>query len=160
MNWENELVASAPDQEIVGKVIAAIKLLFESDKFLFQVNSSERSISHRLALYLTPQFADFDVDCEYNRDAHEIKRLQLADVCGRSADSDGSPVLPDIIVHRRGTEDNELVIEIKKSTSSVPDEFDLEKLTAFREELHYKAALFLRIKCGEDSPTISTSKWV
>lgn len=160
MNWETELTANAPDKAIASKVLAAIRSLLMSDKHLLQVNANERSISHRLALYLTAQFADMDVDCEYNRDSHEIKRLQLNGSCDRSADTDGSLVYPDIIVHRRGTGENTLVIEIKKSTSSVSDECDLEKLRAFRNALEYKTALFLRFQCGVANPTVSKSKWI
>jgi hypothetical protein len=46
------------------------------------------------------------VDPEYNRDGHEVKR------------SDGVIVVPDVIVHHRGTSDNLLVIEVKKSTTN------------------------------------------
>lgn len=161
MNWETELVENAPDKPLANQVVAAVRSLLASDKHLLQVDASERSISHRLALYLTSQFADLDVDCEYNRDHHKAKRLRRTGPCARSSeDTDGSPVYPDIIVHRRGTEENILVIEIKKSTSSVSDDCDLEKLSAFREELGYKTALFLRLECGGDNPTVSISRWI
>lgn len=160
MNWETELAENAPDVIVARKVVAAVLSLLELDKKLLQNNASERSISHRLALHLTDQFADFDVDCEYNRDGHEIKRLHLSDASNHLEDPEGSPVFPDIIVHRRGTEDNILVIEIKKSTSSVSDDCDLKKLSTFREKLHYRAALFLRLQCGVDNPTVLKSRWM
>jgi hypothetical protein len=160
MNWETQLAKDAPNKTIANKVIAAVRLLLTLDKHLLQVDASERSISHRLALHLTSQFPDLDVDCEYNRDHHETKRLSLPGPCARSANTDGSPVYPDIIVHRRGTEENVLVIEIKKSTSSSNDDnCDLEKLSAFRDELKYGAAIFLKLQCNE-SPTVYSSQWV
>lgn len=76
MNWEEELITSAPDDVIAIRVVAAIRSLLTQDKHLLQIDASERSISHRLAVHLTSQFKDLDldVDCEYNRDQHDIKR--------------------------------------------------------------------------------------
>jgi hypothetical protein len=104
--------------------------------------------------------AGLDVDCEYNRDRHETKRLRFRGPCARSSETDGSPVYPDIIVHRRGTDPNILAIEIKKSTSFVSDDCDIEKLSAFRDELGYVAALFLRLQCGAEKPAVSISRWI
>jgi hypothetical protein len=160
MNWETELTHAAPDATIAQMVVKAVRALLAADAHLLEVDASERSISHRLAFHLTDEFPDFDVDCEYNRDRHETKRLRLPGPCARSSDTDGSPVYPDIIVHRRGTNVNVLAIEIKKSTSSVPDDCDIEKLNAFRQDLGYKSALFLRFECKSKSPTVCGSRWV
>lgn len=159
MRWETELIANAPDEIIARRVAVAVRSLLILDLHLLQVNASERSISHRLALHLTTQFEGMDVDCEYNRNGHEIKRLQLFS-CMSTSEDEGNPVYPDIIVHRRSSDENILVIEIKKSTSSVSDECDLDKLSAFREELGYKTALFLRFKCNAENSTVSHSQWV
>ncbi len=43
----------------------AQKRLRRCDEILFRNDSSERSICHRLAMYLQIYFPDFDVDCEY-----------------------------------------------------------------------------------------------
>lgn len=160
MRWETELIANAPDEIIARGVVAAVRSLLISDLHLLQVNASERSISHRLALHLATQFEGMDVDCEYNRNGHEIKRLQLPQSCAPTSEDEGNPVYPDIVVHRRSSDENILVIEIKKSTSSVSDKCDLDKLSAFREELGYKTALFLRFKCNAENPTVSHFQWV
>lgn len=160
VNWDDKLVENAPDEAIAHRVVAAVRSLLALDKHLLEVNASERSISHRLALHLTKQFEDMDVDCEYNRNGHEIKRLQIFQPCVSTTGDEGSPVYPDIIVHRRFLDENALVIEIKKSTSSVSDEWDLAKLSAFRNELGYKTALFLRFECNVETPTLSHSQWV
>ena len=55
-------------------------------------------------------------------------------------------VFPDIIVHRRDTPDNLLVIETKKTTSTVSDRFDRRKLVVYREALKYRFAKFLRFR--------------
>ena len=44
----------------------ALELLLSQDSFLILNNVNERSISHRLACYLTELFPDYDVDCEYD----------------------------------------------------------------------------------------------
>ncbi|MFB6307577.1 MAG: hypothetical protein ABEH43_11455 [Flavobacteriales bacterium] len=66
-------------------------------------------------------------------------------------------VYPDIIIHTRGTGDNLCIIEVKKSSSSVNDEYDrfkLEKYTEIRDEetrLWYQLGIFLKIEV-DDNP--------
>lgn len=76
-----------------------------------------------------------------------------------SADTNATTVYPDIIVHRRGTSDNHLVIEIKKQTGG-PSERDLQKLRALRSQLGYRFALFIRFGPLEDSYGIREIEWV
>jgi len=52
---------------IQEKLNRAIETLVEYDKFLLAADVNERSITHQLALYLEDEFADYDIDCEYNR---------------------------------------------------------------------------------------------
>jgi hypothetical protein len=130
------------------KVLTTINLLFSRDIYLLKKNSSERSLSHRLAVYLEEQFHEWCVDCEYNRNLADKKILyDLKTHSGRQ----GRSVYPDIIVHHRGTNNNLLIIEIKKGLST--DDFDLKKLQFYKSQhdLHYKYALFLGIGTGETS---------
>src|SRR5262249_33648847 len=69
-------------------------------------------------------------------------------------------VFPDVIVHRRVTPDNYLVIETKKSTSHVPHAYDHAKLQLFTRDfdpepfnLHYSFGLFLVLRAGEEVAT-------
>lgn len=64
------------------------------------------------------EFPDFDVDCEYNRDGVAPKKIGHLGLYPDDDDTEAETVFPDIIVHRRGTEQNYLVIEAKKSTRS------------------------------------------
>lgn len=155
----DKLMQGALDREIAEKVFAAIDDLFRHDAVLFEVDANERSISHCLARYLKLRFPDWDVDCEYNRDGHVPKRLLLAQPAVDAADTDGARVFPDIIVHHRTRADNLLVIELKKSTSKVSDEADHAKLRAFRGELGYRHALFIRFASGTDKPAVVTADW-
>lgn len=133
----------APDRELAAAVRDAILELFAKDAFLFQADVNERAITHRLALHMTPRFPKWDVDCEYNREGLDPKRVEL----GRDG-TDGSRVFPDIIIHHRNTAENFLVVEVKKSTSEVPDQDDLNKLKALSQQLGYEHALFLKFRAG------------
>ena len=66
------------DRETVKRAVSnALNELLKLDFYLLTTNINERSISHRLAVYLQLQFPDWDVDCEYNRNHDDVKRLQL-----------------------------------------------------------------------------------
>ena len=54
----------------------SLNLLFEKDRYLFINNVNERSISHMLAFYLKFQFKNWDVDCEYNKNHEDPKRIK------------------------------------------------------------------------------------
>jgi hypothetical protein len=112
--------------DIESRVHRAIEELRKHDGHLLDVDASERSITHHLAVYLQQEFEGWKVDVEYNRDGHDIKRLRdLPDV--RS-----DKVYPDIIVHRRGTNDhNLLVVEVKKMDCGhdLEDEMKLVEFT-------------------------------
>jgi hypothetical protein len=53
-------------EAIMPKLIECAEQVIKEDAYLLRYDINERAISHRLAMYLTPQFKDFDVDCEYN----------------------------------------------------------------------------------------------
>lgn len=131
--------------EIESRVRQATDKLRERDGYLLNASASERSITHHLAVYLHQEFEFWDVDVEYNRDEHEIKRLRdLHDV-------DSNNVLPDIIVHRRGTNnENLLVVEVKKRGSE--NGADEDKLVEFTKPLNqnglgYQWGLHLILDC-------------
>jgi len=110
--------------EIIEKLRSAIRTLFNQDAFLLEHNANERAVSHKLAEYLQQQFPDYNVDCEYNRDGSDIKKLDGIREC-ESNKTDR--VLPDILVHIRGhDEDNLIVIEIKTNLNN--ESCDTKKL--------------------------------
>lgn len=120
-------------------VRSAYDALIRHDQYLLDVDASERSLTHKLAEYIQREFLAWDVDCEYNRDGHEVKML------------DG-PVLPDVVVHRRGTKDNFVVIEAKKS-STVDASNDIDKLVRFKSELGYEVAIAVTFPVGSAAGT-------
>ena|ERR1035441_5942455 len=137
-------------EEISEKVRCALALLLQRDKFLLEHDVNERSITHKLAEYLQEQFPEWDVDCEYNRIGNhriEAKRLQLEVDKTYTDDDQGKTVYPDVIVHRRGeTQENLLVIEIKKSTNPETKDRDEQKLRAFKSQLGYRYGIFLKLQ--------------
>ena len=126
------------DEELFTKVKEALIVLFGQDHDLLHADASERSITHKLAEYLQRQFRGLNVDCEYNRRGHEVKKLEAHDV------------LPDVVIHRRLQDtDNLLVIEVKinkkrRSASQGEIDKDRKKLERFTSESgNYKYALGL-----------------
>jgi len=144
--------------DVIEKCQQVIDLFLSEESLLLVNNSSEQAITHRLAVKLENAFEGWDVDCEYNRNQETIKRLMYA------VSPDGlieeRNVVPDIIVHKRMTENNLLVIEVKKSTNQEPDDRDLAKLNAFKEQLGYKYALFIRFLTGSQNPSVQRLEWV
>lgn len=139
-------------EEVKKRVEEAVHLLYEKDKYLLEFDSSERSITHRLGLYLQDLFKDWDVDCEYNRYGHDPKNLPSSvPISGKRR------VYPDIIIHRRGFEGpNLLVIEAKKSRRLDKGQ-DLKKLRGYKQTLNYVFAAFLEVSTGKKCEVPSVS---
>lgn len=130
-------------EEVSRKVEEALRNFLKEDKYLLCENVNERSISHKLAEHLQKQFEDFDVDCEYNRHIGNVKRLR------DPYDLEAKTVYPDIIVHKRGIDNgNLLVIEIKKSSSNVNEEerdiLKLKRFTNKSKNFRYEFGLFIQ----------------
>ncbi len=149
------LVARQPGRAVV----CALGALLANDSLLLSLDANERSITFRLAMYLQQQLPDLTVDCEYNRDGHDPKRISLTSPNPGADDCEARTVFPDIVAHVRNTEENYLVIELKKSTSSSKRAFDLEKLRGYKRALSYKFALFIELSVGEN-PDVSLALWI
>jgi hypothetical protein len=147
----------------------ALKQLYNKDSYLIDNDASERSITFKLAEYLQHSIGDgYNVDCEYNRHILDesgkkriyilkrnleevlnlknknftIKEIFEGEYCELS-------VFPDIIIHTRGsTQNNLLAIEVKKNISSVDKKFDFLKLQCYTDDsevnsLHYTYGAFI-----------------
>jgi hypothetical protein len=123
--------------EIVG---TAIDQLIAEQPELLDLDVSERALCHQLAKYiavLVPNDLHLQTDCEYNRHGANPKRLDLPPRDALDRELRATTVFPDIIVHRRGTDDhNEIVLEIKKPGGDV--DYDTLKLRKFRKVLSYR----------------------
>jgi alpha-amylase/alpha-mannosidase (GH57 family) len=114
----------ASEKEIMSVLKRAYKKFLVNDAYLLQVEGNERAMTHKYAEYLQQEFPSWHVDCEYNRLGDDIKRVDLHNGDDR--------VIPDIIVHRRGTSNNLIVIEAKKlGRLTTQDEY---KLKAYLEQ--------------------------
>ena len=142
------------------RLMEAIERLEERDRDLLVLNVSERCVSHRLALYLQELFPELHVDCEYNRNGPDTKRLKppLIPLCWD--DDESKSVFPDILVHRRNCPDwNVLVVEVKKTANGILANFDRDKLDAFtRPDYNYALGAFIVFQTGDD-PKITSPEW-
>jgi hypothetical protein len=88
---------------------------------------------------LFSEFSDYDVDCEYDKHKNNKKEIEI--------DNQIRERRPDILIHKRGNDnDNLAVIEMKKSTSNGDRRLDYEKLksmTLQTGEYRYKIGVFV-----------------
>lgn len=146
--------------EVKSRLLAALNKLLERDSYLLVKNVNERSISYRLAMYLQEEFGQWNVDCEYNRNYDDMKTLELPRKDTSFSDTDAVTVFPDIIVHNRGSaNDNLLVIEVKKSSNRDSGDWDIKKLRAYKDQLRYEHAVFLRLTTGAERGGIEEIDW-
>lgn len=146
---------------VLDAVSLSLRRLYSRDADLFDVDATERAVTHRLATYLERNVARWHerwhVDCEYNRYGEARKVLDfLVPHMGVPSvdDTRARTVYPDIIVHRRREpEANLLVIEAKKEWGDT-DEIDAAKISAFTDPdqgFHYRWGIVLRL--GADACT-------
>jgi hypothetical protein len=142
--------------EVKAKVKIAIACFRSNDSGLLdfeELELPERPISHRLGFYLQPLFGGYVVDCEYN------KHLQ-----GRKI-VDGKEFRPDIVVHNRMTDaDNLLMVEVKArrniveakaDRAEVEDDYEkLKKFTKLDSDIRYKWGVSILILRDN-----TTTKW-
>jgi hypothetical protein len=112
----------------------AIKVFLTRDTYLLENNIHEVSISSKLARYLAEDFEAnyYNVDAEYSRNLVDLKRMAPT-----------RKVRPDVIVHRRGTNENLLAIELKvwrlqhkEYTKNKAIRNDLDKLNFYRASVN------------------------
>ncbi len=137
---------------IMSAVEASIQRLIRHDTHLLDENVHERAITHRLGSYLQDEFPEWHVDCEYDHD-HDVSKWLRTPTEQR--------VLPDIIVHRRGTNaHNLLVIEVKTTSNRESDGVtDTDKLRAFKGQRGYGYGFFLNLRVGQCAPDERIAKF-
>ncbi len=85
---------------------------YENGKLYKSRMIHEQAITHRLSVYLelSNVFSGYTIDCEYNRHLYHTKKT----------DSNGDTFRPDIIIHERRTDQNNLIyIEVKQQDSHI-----------------------------------------
>jgi hypothetical protein len=158
MSWTDSLRTSCKGEEsLADAVIHAVQTLLDRDAYLLWANVNERTITHRLAIYVEHAFPGWDVDCEYNRDGHDPKEIALDSDNGGEH---GSRVFPDVIVHKRGTANNHVVFELKKSSNPESDERDIEKLRGYCTQLGYHHGVFVRLIVRAEEPSVGRAEFI
>lgn len=147
--WKKNNMNKKSTDNIYERIVKAFSQLFINDKYLLNVTANERSITHKFAEYLQQEFPDWNVDCEFNRNGLDAKRLSSLVREIKSDDTDGITVYPDIIIHKRGTKENLVVIEAKKSNIQDND-YDFQKLLAYKKDLNYKYAYKIIFPVGKE----------
>ncbi len=164
------------DKEVAQLLVLAIEVIKAKDKWLLEKNINEPSISHKLAETLQMFFPDYNVDCEYDGNIESdigkkkifvIKReIVEAKIKLNKGEEETAiddilirEVLPDIIIHKRGTNEKNLcIIEVKKSKSAlidcIYDEIKLQSYTTNynNNELNYQIGAFLEFETGKQNP--------
>jgi hypothetical protein len=119
-------------QAELDKVVSALGEFYAREAFLFEKDLGERTLTHRLAVYMERQFTGWEVDCNYDRLGERTLRLPKGTIVSTD-DHLGKSVYPDIVVHQRAIPDNLLAVEVRKATNHQPPEHDQHKLCALTD---------------------------
>lgn len=137
--------------EIIEQALEELKL---RDSLLISNNTHERSIAHRLAIYIENIVNRiyskdcWEVDCEYNRSGirHDPKVLHIkerAREIGKEIKTiEKTKVYPDIIVHKRGYQKGLIAIEVKRI--GLDCKYDEIKLKEYKMQLGYETAVLVK----------------
>lgn len=107
----------------LDKLLSAVSEIIDNGDYLF---GREENLNHHLAKYLELEFRKYQVDVDIEVSKDNMQR-------------------PDIIIHRRGTNYNLFVIEVKKNCTDISNvEADIEKLEKLMlEKYNYAEAVFI-----------------
>jgi len=130
------------EENIKSSVSRACREVEKNDLNLWDYQLGERAFAHRLAVYLEKYFPEYNVDCEYNKQGMSGDNKNL--------DNTSNGISADIIVHLRGTNDNNIAhIELKRSQDSRGPsavQADIQRLSVMKESpKQYKGACFVMI---------------
>ncbi len=136
---------------------------FRQDLELLRNDAREEAICHRLAFYLEmrgrhrPFWKQLElvVDCEYNRRGIDVKMIPAP--FSRGINMNRKTVVPDIVLHKRGTDEfNLLAVEVKKSSHSSSHRDDAKwKLEQYRKTLHYSTTAYLCFNVRESGEMLN-----
>ncbi len=143
--------------ELIRQAVAAF---MDERPSLLELNVHEQSISHRIAVHLERLLDDeeLNVDCEYNKNLGEPKRIEidgldarLRQICGCHICRNMADEIererrfrPDIIAHlRNSNEHNTVAIEIKRGVFCPFDEAKLRAMTGPGGQYRYELGAFV-----------------
>lgn len=140
-------------QDIEKILDHSIKELYKKDAVLLRgkYNIHERTVCHRLAIYIENNLTEeYDVDVEYNRMRTKYGDDEIGEAIGKTLNWEGSDegssfVYPDIIIHKRDTDQNIVDIEVKMAWKSGLKKFDYEKINLFIKQLNYRFGVYVEL---------------
>ena len=155
------MLAEMATNDLKIRVVRAVQSLLDNDAELLEADVNERTLTHRIGVYLDAEFPGRNVDCEYNRNGDSPKRLNVVEPQRiLSDDENARTVFPDIIVHRRrSNEHNLVVIEAKKSSDPRGKRRDWKKLEAFRVQYRYELAVFVLLHVAGGGGAAEVTFW-
>ncbi|MDD4817790.1 MAG: hypothetical protein PHI85_07460 [Victivallaceae bacterium] len=144
-------------EEVKQALRDALRKFYLNDGYLIHNDVHERTLTFRLGMYLQELFPSWNVDCEYNKNINTLKgnKFLLSRCtysqkmnCSNCNDRKSCTVFPDIIIHRRCTSQNLLVIEAKKNAAPTDRHNDTAKVKEYLTEstLNYYYGIFLDFK--------------
>jgi hypothetical protein len=119
-------------QTELKKLVSALEEFYAQEDFILDKDLGERTLTHRLAVYVERQFPGWQVDCDYNRLGERALQLPHGTIVSTD-DTLGKSIYPDIVVHQRAIPNNLLAIELRKGSNHQPLEHDQHKLKAMTD---------------------------
>ena len=137
--------------DVLALVQKSLKKLYTEQRYLIENRVSERSIVFWFGVYFhdylkDSEFSDYDLDIEYNRNLGDAKRTRHFP----------RGTFPDLILHRRGSNQrNLLVMEFKPWWNNQRDR-DIQKIKDFTHpEGNYNFELGLWVELGRNEAAIT-----
>lgn len=138
--------------ELNKKILSSLYQVYVNDEYLIEFEPDEdmddhndtkhhvgeRAVVFRFAHYLQNEInADngiegYSVDCEFNRNTKDLKKLPLPHKTNNKEGSD--LVIPDVVVHYRGTNDYNLLVMEFKTYWNTDQSHDEDKIIGFTSQ--------------------------
>jgi hypothetical protein len=117
---------------------------------------AERTITGHIARQLAPAFPTWAVDPEYNR--RTVVREGYEETIPKRVGRDRAIIVPDIVVHRRGSPQNLLAVELKRASDARGTHRDRRKLKRLRK-MGYVHAVLVILQDNRE-PYLATYEWM
>ena len=131
------------------KIKKCIDEFYLNESDLLKRENYEVTISSKFAQYLFMEFPKYDVDCEYNKHISGEKRVEELN----------QNIRPDIVIHKRGTDENNLVyIEIKTEHNRDSRTQDYDKIRAMTKQdgdYKYQLGVFIDFNRNKENLIIN-----
>jgi hypothetical protein len=135
-------------EEAKQLIIESLKILIQRDLGIINNKVKEECINHRLACYLEKLINEnpnnnlhYDVDLEYNKNYKNPKKIIVDENNNEKA------IRPDIIIHKRDSNDNLIAFEIKKDYTN---KNDFQKIKGLVRQHNYSYGCLISYLPGKD----------